>query len=192
MSNVAGNTEINPYQPPEVIDRAVDPTASIEVSLPVNARLRRLATDQYLLRWHPKLLFFSSLLIIAVSTLGIHYSLRVGYGAFALTMIGMMLVSGVIYESLVWRTRKQIAAKTESLGLSQDQHITLSSEPTRLVLLSDQGSVHQWPYDHLRFYWTSKGVLVCPEPLMFFLLPKKLENTRAFTEVLKTRLAEQT
>jgi len=191
MSIPTNNAGINPYQPPEVVDRAVDPDVSIEVSLPLNARLRRLGTDQYLLRWHPKLLFFSSLLIIGISTLGIHYSLRVGYGAFALTMIAVMTISGVIYEALVWRTRKAIAAKIESLGLSEDQHITLTSKPDQLALMSDQGRVHQWPYDAVQYYWTSKGVLVCPEPLLFFLLPKKLDNTRAFTEVLKTRLAER-
>lgn len=184
--------EINPYQPVVLTESsAVDPDSRIEVSLPVGARMRRLATNQYLLRWHPKRLFFGSLVIIGISTLAIHFSVLAGRLAFGITLPTVMILTALLYEALVRRTRNQIAAKMDSLGLTDDQYLTLCCEPDWLVLATDRGTAYQWSYDSTQFYRTSKGVLVCPEPLLFFLLPRKMDNTRPFLELLRARVADR-
>ncbi|MDG2223021.1 MAG: hypothetical protein P8L85_16695 [Rubripirellula sp.] len=186
--------EVNPYRPPETGDLSLDESASVSVTLANDARSRRIATNQYLLRWHPKRLFFGSVLIIGVSTLCIHYSIRVGFPLFALTMIAVMALSSLAYAALVWRAKSQIAEAFNRSGLSLDEPYTLRADAEEFQFVTAHGVLCRWPYGQIQVHRTSRGVLISPEPLLFFLIPKHhdahLEETGRFVQAVQLHVEE--
>ena len=184
--------EFNPYRPPDTGDLPVDASAAVSVTLANDARTRRLATNQYLLRWHPKRLFLGSVLIIGVSTLCIHFSIQIGFGLFMFTMIAVMALSSLAYAALVWRAKTQIAATFIRYGLSPDEPYTLRADPDEFQFVTARGVLRRWPYGELRLHRTSRGVLISPEPMLFFLVPKRRdahqEETRRFVQVVRSQI----
>jgi hypothetical protein len=182
----------NPYRPPETGDSSQDESAAVAVTLANDARTRRIATNQYLLRWHPKRLFFGSVLIIGVSTLCIHYSIRVGFELFAFTMIAVMVLSSLAYAALVYRAKSQIAEMFRRSGLSRDEPYTLRADAVEFQLIPARGVLCSWPYDQIRLHRTSRGMLISPEPLLFFLVPKRhdahLEETKRFVRIVRSHV----
>ena len=185
--------EINPYQPPGTDEVAHESDTSVPVVLANSPRTRRMATNQYLLRWHPRRLFFGSLLMIAISTVCIHYSVRLGILPFLATAAGVMTVTSMAYMALVRTTKKRIAAKREAYGLTADQPISLRAEPDSLELEMANGKIHRWGYGDVTLYRTSLGILISPEPLLFFLVPRtqdaQMNDTSRFIRAIHAHLS---
>ena len=182
---------INPYQPPES-ESAVDNDDGAVVTLVNNARSRRLATNQYLLRCHPRRLFFGSLLMIGVSTVCIHFSVQAGFIPFGATLLIVMTLTTISYLALVRTTKKQIDDKRNEFGLSTDEPYTLRADSEAFQLETARGEKYHWTYQGVRLHRTSRGMLVSPEPHLFFLVPRvrdaNLGETKRFVDVLRTRL----
>lgn len=183
---------INPYQPPESETRIVEKSDAPIVTIANNSRLRRLSTNQYLLRCHPRRLFFSSLLMIAVSTVCIHFSVQAGFVPFAITLLVVMSLTTSVYLALVKNTKQKIEFKRDAFGLLTNEPYSLKANAEAFQLETARGQAFNWNYSDVRLYRTSRGTLVSPETHVFFLIPRlrdaNLAETKRFVDVVKARL----
>ena len=167
----------NPYQPVAVepAGAAVDPgELSFRVTLALNAH----AESQYLLRWHSRRLLVGSLLMIALSFGLIAYSaIYLGGIIFLVTVIGVMSISATIYLALVHRAKANLRERQRIHGLNNGAVYTVELDEDQLQLTSPMG-VFRWPVGNVRVYRTTKGRLLCPEPLAYIFVPNTSESSQ--------------
>ncbi len=181
----------NPYQPPvERVAEASDSQAPIAVSFCTDKWLRAHARDQYLLHWHPLRLFIGSVVMILISGVCLFAAVPYGITVFVPTMIVVMLASTGGYLALIRRTKKRLERRLDDFGLNNDHPMTLQLDTDCLTLHSRERTL-QWPYDQLRIHRARRGMLICPEPLLFVFVPKRsdfpLGGYRQFVQELKSR-----
>lgn len=172
----------NPYQPaaPEVV---ANDDASAEVSFRLTQPLLRHAEAQYLLRWHSGRLLFGSLVMIAASCIGFWWALRYNTLLFAVTLAAALTLSALIYLAMIHHSKSQIRRQLGKHGLVRDAVCTVLLKDGCLQLSSPTGTF-RWPRSALRDYGTRKGMLICPEPLLFLFVPRQSDSSRQAFERL--------
>jgi hypothetical protein len=165
------SNQVNPYRPVEIVSQPLDDNAT-EVSFRITKSLLRHGEDHFLLHWHPMRLLFCSLAMIFASGAAFVWSSRVGFVTFHVTLIAALSISTVIYLALVHRTKMKIRGRLRDHGLIRDTACSVAAENRQLVL-TGSGGVHRWPKDDLQIYRTPRGILICPEPLMFVYVPRR-------------------
>ncbi|GAA5509320.1 hypothetical protein [Novipirellula caenicola] len=184
------NDNVNPYQPaatsPDAGDAAL---ADGDVHFAASQSQLRFAESQYLLRQHSFRLFFGSLAMIACSMFAIALILWrfPNPFSFVASLIGAMVVSSCLYLAMVHRTKMKIREQLRSHGLVQDYQCTIRLDPDQVVLTSPLG-VYAWRNENVRVYRTRKGVLLCPEPLLFVFVPKTSDFVDASYNEFRKRL----
>lgn len=185
----------NPYQPPPSIDDRLDPTVSTEVTFQLTDRLRRYAEAQYMLHWHPNRLLLSSLAMIIGSLAVLILALAYTFVSFMLVLLFVLLTAAAIYTALVYRTQRIVRLKLEEYGLNGNEMITLHSDIEQLTLVSPRGSF-TWPNHQVKIYRTRRGLLICPEPLLFLFVPREsdfqVERYGQFVKIMQLRTSAKT
>ena len=182
---------LNPYQPPDerVVEQS-DRNARFAVTFCTDNWLRAHARDQYLLHWHPLRLFIGSVVMILISGVCLFAAVPLGVTVFVPTMIIVMLASTGGYLAMIRGTKKRLQQRLDDFGFNDDRPMTLELDPDHLTLHSTERTFH-WPYDQLRIHRTRRGLLVCPEPLLYVFVPKRsdfpLGGYRQFVQMLKSR-----
>ncbi|MCG8653499.1 MAG: hypothetical protein MI861_26920 [Pirellulales bacterium] len=183
-------TNPNPYQPPTQVG-GVDPDAPIEADCSLNSRLWRKAEAQYLLQWHPHRLLFGSLTIIILCMIIVGTSYRFEPLYFFLSMIGMMLAAALIYLGMVHSTKIKLRRSLQEHGLGGELTLTVRSDRQQLTVIAGD-RVQSWPNEQVDAYRTKHGLLICLEPMLYILVPKKsvfqVENYRTFARMIKSRV----
>ena len=184
----------NPYQPPveRMVERS-DRHAAFAVTFCTDAWLRAHARDQYLLHTHPLRLFIGSVVMILISGVCLFAAVPYGVTVFVPTMIIVMLASTGGYLALIRGTKKRLGGRLDEFGLNDDRPMTLQLDADQLTLHATDQTFH-WPYDRLRIHRARRGLLVCPEPLLFVFVPKRsdfpLGGYRQFVQELKSRIKQ--
>jgi hypothetical protein len=180
---------INPYQP-VILDSS--PSAD-DVPCEVNFRLTYAllyhGESQYLLHWHPRRLLFGSLLMIAVSCLIFFFSMQFGTRAFLVGLIGSMVASSLIYLALIRTSKTKIRGRLWDYGLVNGATCTVVLDDKSLRLLTP-GKEFRWAKNAIKLYRTRKGLLLCPEPLLFVFVPKQSDSSPAAYNALRRDLQQ--
>lgn len=177
---------INPYQP-VILDSS--PSADdvlCEVSFHLTNALLYHGESQYLLHWHPRRLLFGSLLMIGVSCVIFFFSMQFGTVAFVVGLIGSMIASSLIYLALIRVSKTKIRARLRDYGLVNGASCTVVLDDKQLRLVTP-GKEFQWAKSAIKLYRTGKGLLLCPEPLLFVFVPKQNDASREAFNLLRRR-----
>lgn len=182
---------VNPYQSPSETFAEVDLLAPTEVRFYLDKRrLHRHAEDQYLLHWHPNRLLLSSLVMIAISVGVLSGALIFRLSFFVPTMLAVMAISAIVYSLLVYRTKRKLRVRQREFGLAGPEMMTLYCDTDQIRLLTP-GQSFTWPNGDLRIYRTKRGLLICPEDLLYIFVPKKslfqLPSYRQFVKAMDLR-----
>ncbi len=183
---MTNSNQVNPYRPVEIASEPLDDSAT-EVNFRLSRSLLRHGEDHFLLHWHPMRLLFCSLAMIFASGAAFVWSSRAGFVAFHVTLILALSISTVIYLALVHRTKMKIRGRLREHGLIRDTACSVAAKEGHLVLTSSAG-VHRWPKDGLQIYRTPRGILICPEPLMFVYVPRRNNSPKAAYKALRQKL----
>lgn len=178
--------KLNPYRPVEIASDALD-DSSTEVSFRLTKSLLRHGEDHYLLHWHPMRLLICSLAMIVASGAAFVWSSQVGFVAFHITLIAALTISTLIYLALVHRTKIKIRGRLHECGLIRDTACSVAAKDRQLVLTSSDG-VHVWPKRDLQIYRTPRGMLICPEPLLFIYVPRQNNSPKENYKSLRKKL----
>jgi hypothetical protein len=183
--------QFNPYHPPaERVIEASDSDAPLAVTFCTDTWLRTHARDQYLLHWHPFRLFIGSVVMIFISGICLFSAVPYGVTVFVPTMFIVMLAATGGYLALIRGSKKRLEQRLSEFGLNNDEPMTIHLDPDQLTLESVERTFH-WPYERLRIHRARRGLLVCPEPLLFIFVPKRsdfpLGGYRQFVQELKSR-----
>jgi hypothetical protein len=180
---------INPYQPVVLESARTGDNVPCEVSFRLTYALLYHGESQYLLHWHPRRLLFGSLLMIAVSCTIFFFSMQFGTVAFVIGLIGSMIASSLIYSALVRDSKFRIRGRLWDHGLVHGATCTVVLDDKSLRLLTPSEEF-QWAKNAIKFYRTRKGLLLCPEPLLFVFVPKHNDSSPAAYNALRRDLQQ--
>lgn len=186
----------NPYQPP------IEPTDSIDLAAPTRVRyaltsrtLHRHAEAHYLLHHHSSRLLFGSLAMISISAAAIFRSVTFHLGTFLPTLIGVMLVSALVYSAMIHRTKIRIRKRQDRLGLSGNETMVLDVNSDELRLQTPE-KTYRWKNEGIKIHKTKRGLLIRPEPFTYLFVPKAsdfdLPSYRYFVKAMKLRFDPET
>ena len=193
MGTISTDPKLNPYRPPPPSTFGeFDLSAPTEVAFQLTPQLRRHAEAQFLLHWRPKMMLFSSLAMIAGSCAILIFAMVLMPASILPTMVCVLAISAAIYSAMVHETKKRLRSRQQAHGLSGNEMLTLQSDSERTTLVSS-GQIYRWPNHQLKIYPTRRGLLICPEPLLFVFIPKKssfqVDSYRRFVKVIESRAA---
>ncbi|MGI9470605.1 MAG: hypothetical protein ACR2NZ_03665 [Rubripirellula sp.] len=177
----------NPYQPAAPIEPAIDAVDGHDFR--ITTRLLRFGEAQYLLHWRSSRLVTGSLTMILLSAMVFVAAMLQGRLSFGIAVIGAVTVSTLVYGALVRRDSVQIRQNLQRLGLVDGAAFDVDLTPEEMILHSPNG-VFRWPRDSLRTYRTRKGILLCPEPLTFVLVPSQNESPTVYQRLREEALSK--
>ncbi len=180
---------INPYQAPQA-ENPDDQGVSTDLSSHVSAEFQlsgqqiRTAVNRFLLYRCGIRLTIASLLMISLSIyvagyVGEQFGILSAYNgispSLAAAMFGsqllVMLLATAVYQSLIWRIRKQISHQLQTVGVVANANIEVSIQNDRLVWNGPAG-IHTFPIDQMAFQRSSAGLLAIVSRDQFLLIPR--------------------
>jgi len=180
---------INPYRPPP--PTRLDITAgNSEVRFYTTDANLRFAESHFVLRLHPLRLVLVSLALIGVSSVAMVGTLFfLGRELFLAVSAISLVVSALIYLASVYRSKLRLRQHWHEYGLRSGTVSSVSPEDGQLVLRSPAG-IFCWPLKSIRSYWTRKGMMLSPEPMLCLFVPKRNESPPEAYRSLKAQLDE--
>lgn len=129
--------------------------------------------------------------MILVSGFCLFASVTIGVVAYLLTGVAVMLGSRSIYLLLVRNTKRQVLDKLHACELDGDGVMTLQMEAGELEIVHP-GGTYRCPSDQVKVYRAPRGLLICPEPLLFVFVPRKSDfpagSYRKFVKIIKSQI----
>lgn len=181
-------SHLNPYQPCQPADwkpDLIEDSLAAAVSFRLTLSMLRHGEAQYLLHYHATRLMIGSLLIILANVLFFILSLSLGPLVFPASLPIALTVSALAYLALVHRSKARIREQLHDHGLLGDVGCSVLLNDQQLTLTTPGGR-YQWPAHEITSYRTRRGLLLCPQPLLFILVPKRNESSpSAFQSLLK-------
>ena len=133
---------------------------------------------------------FSSMLIIAISTVIFIFAMLSGAFSFITALIGTMVAASTTYLALVHRAKLEIRQNLKRHGMEDGAVCSATMSIDSVIINTPTGTYH-WPTSKLRSYKTQKGQLLIPREPIFLIIPKVNESTRAeykkLVKVIKSR-----
>lgn len=177
---------INPYQPPAPAGSDPAPAASEIRFYTTDANLR-FAESHFVLRLHPLRLVLVSLALIGISSVAMVGAMFVSTSAFLLASAVSIIISAVIYLACVYRSKLRLRQQWHQYGLRSGTVSSVTTDCEDLVLQSPAG-VFRWPLTSVNSYWTRKGIMLAPEPMLCLFVPKKNQSPPELYQAFKRRL----
>lgn len=180
------DSRLNPYQPAIPIE---PPSEAETETIPfqLTSGLLRYGESQYLLHWRSGRLVAGSLTMIVLSAIVFVAAMFRGSLLFGIAVFGSVTASTIAYTLLIRRDSVQIRQNLQRLGLVDGAAFDIEFTGDELALSSRNG-IFRWPRQSLRAYRTRKGILLCPEPLTFVLIPKAGTPPDVFQRLLHEAL----
>lgn len=180
---------INPYQPPLQSDAPELTTGESAVRFYTTDTNLRFAESHFVLRLHPLRLVLVSLALIGVSSVAMVGAMfLLGIEVFLVVSAISLCGSAVIYLASVSRSKQQLRQRWREYGFRSGTLSSVSTEDDQLVLQSPAGT-YRWPLSTIKTYWTRKGLMLSPEPMVCLFVPKKNESPPEAYRALKGRLS---
>ncbi len=105
-------------------------------------------------------------------------------------MIGVMLVSALVYSAMIHRTKLRVRKRQARLGLSGNETMALEVNSDELRLQTPEKS-YRWQNEGIKIHKTKRGLLIRPEPFTYLFVPKgsdfELPSYRYFVRAMKLR-----
>ncbi|TWT92639.1 hypothetical protein [Neorhodopirellula pilleata] len=185
---------VNPYQVGESstsvdLNTGTLDDAASRVSFRLSKGVLRHAIDHLLLHQHPLRLSIGSLLMIFASGAAIFWAASQNVVVFVVTLVFTMVLSSLIYTSLIYRSKSIMRNRVRELGLVQDSVCVVEIEDERFVMTTSNGQ-HRWNAADVKVYRTPFGIVLCPEPMTPIYVPRRNNSPAQAMKTLRRKFSE--
>ncbi len=177
ISRAMSENYLNPYRP-TVSTELQEGQELAEVRFRMTNHRLRYGESKYLLHWHGLRLFLGSMVMISASTVIFITALYYGKISFLTSIVITLAAATASYMALVHNAKIAIRENLKRYGMLDGAVCSVSLIDHKIELTTPSGTF-VWPAQNMKIYKTRKGHLLCPENLVFLMIPKANESTRA-------------
>ena len=173
---------LNPYRP-TVSTELREEHEMAEVRFRLTQHLLHYGESKYLLHCLSTRLFLGSMVMISLSTGLFILAMYYGQFSFVTSIVIALGTSAAVYEAMIHNTKVTIRENLKRYGMRDGAVCSLSLIDHNIELSTPSGT-YKWHTQNVKIYNTHKGHLLCPEKLVFLIIPKANDSTRTAYKLL--------